>query len=648
MRRDARVWAEGAVKVLRFFSLLLCTGLGLSLGLTAWAQAPQTPPAAPIVALDSTGHARNITSQAQWWIDAQGKATIVEVAGTPTVAKFKAQSDETMYVLEPHQRLWARIELDRPAATARNWKLWVPLPLIDAVSVYEQPEVANSKSWQERTAGDKVAVSKWPEAGRYPRFNMDVPVGKSVVYLRIQSSTPISLPLWLADQPQAQEFDQLGNLGLGVVLGALMLLILLCFVQGFHYRDTLYGVYGAYGVVLILAVASYTGLAAQLLWSDSPQWADTAQGCLALFAVGFALFFIDTVLGVAHYAAQRSKFIRVLGVMGLIFAITYYFAPRYIGIALLATYVPLSAALGLWAARIAWQRGDVVGQWVFWAYMPLALFVLLAIARVLGWVPVSWLVQYGVVVALVIEVPLLMVALHLRSHERHAALAREESLSTRDALTGLLSQPIFQDRLQQAVARSRKNGEDAAVVMVSLVNYAHIAASLEATLAEQSLIYCAAKIRRVLNDSNTAARTAPAQFGLILEGAKTREDVISIAVRLIASGLMPIKSIKPEVTLQFQFAAVLLREFTDDVTRLQPKLQELLTTISPRSRRPIRFLDPTPTDATPLAVRETQTNAANAVEEPNEPQRTRPKFGSQPSSGNGLDSESDRVPLSKG
>jgi two-component system, sensor histidine kinase LadS len=572
---------------------------------------------------------------------------MAQIASTPTIAKFKVQSDETMYVLEPHQRLWARIELDRPAASARNWKLWVPLPLIDAVSVYELQDAASNHGWLERTAGDKVAVSKWPEAGRYPRFNMDVPVGKSVVYLRIQSSTPVSLPLWLADQSQAQEFDQLGNLGLGVVLGALMLLILLCFVQGVHYRDMLYGVYGAYGLVLILAVGSYTGLAAQLLWTDSPIWADTAQGCLALFAVGFALFFIDAVLVIPRYAAQRSQVIRSFGVLGLVFAVTYYFAPRSVGIFLLATYVPASALLGLWSARVAWQRGDVVGQWVFWAYMPLALFVLLAIARVLGWMPVSWLVQYGVVVALVIEVPLLMVALHLRSHERHAALAREESLSTRDALTGLLARPIFEDRLQQAVARSRKHGEEAAVVLVSLVNYSHIAEALDATLAEQSLIHCVAKIRRVLDDGNTAARTAAAQFGLIIEGAKTRDEVIGMAVRLIASGLMPIKSIKPEVTLQFQFAAVLLREFTDDVTQLQPRLQELLTTISPRSRRPIRFLDPTPTDATPLAQRETPANVPDTSQDPVEPKRARPKFGSQSSLGNGLDSESDRVPLTK-
>ncbi len=645
MRRNTNAITTQVEKISAFISLVLCMVLLQGLSSVAWAQAPQP---APAISLDSAGQARSIASQAQWWLDTQGKAEVEGIASTPTVANFKANGHETMYALEPHHRLWVRLELDRPADSAHNWKLWVPLPLIDRVDLYEHLDTVKNAGWRQRTAGDKVAVSQWPEAGRYPRFNLDLPVGKSVIYLRIQGATPISVPVWLADQSKAQEFDQLGNLGLGVVLGALLLLILLCFVQGVYYRDSLYMLYGSYASVLILALGSYTGLAGQLLWSDSPSWADTAQGCLALFTAGSALFFIDTVLGIQRYAPQRSQIIRVVGVAGPIFAIAYYFSPRYVGVFLLATYMPTAIVLGLWSSRISWLRGDVVGQWVFWAYMPLAVSVLLAIARALGWVPVSWLVQYGVVLALVIEVPLLMVALHLRSYERHTSQAREESLATRDALTGLLTAPFFQDRLQHAVTRSRKRGEDAAVVLVSLANHSQIAAALDATMVERSLVYCVAKIRRVLDDGTTAARTAPAQFGLILEGAKTREDVMRMAVRLIAAGLMPIKTIKPEVTLQFQFAAVLLREFTEDASRLQPKLQELLATISPRSRRPVRFLDPTPTDARPLAARETQPKLPDDIDTQIEPERPKASVGSQSSlGGDDVDSESDRVPLDK-
>jgi hypothetical protein len=100
-----------------------------------------------------------------------------------------------------------------------------------------------------------------------------------------------------------------------------------------------------------------------------------------------------------------------------------------------------------------------------------------------------------------------------------------------------------------------------------------------------------------LRDVDTAARTGPAQFGLILEGTQSREEVTQMAARLIALGLMPLKGLVPEVTLQFQFSAVVLREYTEAVTELEPKLQALLARISPRSRRPIRFLQTASTAA---------------------------------------------------
>jgi GGDEF domain-containing protein len=238
---------------------------------------------------------------------------------------------------------------------------------------------------------------------------------------------------------------------------------------------------------------------------------------------------------------------------------------------------------------------------VFFAYLPLALAVLAAVMRAIGWIPISWIVQYGVVIAMLIEVPMLMVALNIRSRERHAAQTREEALPTQDALTGLLTEHLFQDRLQQAVARSRRYGEDAAVVVVSLVNHRQITAIHGSTMTEQSLLRSVIMLRRLLRDVDTAARIGPSQFGLILEGVKSRDQVTQLGARLISLGLMPLKGFTPEVTLQFQFAGVLLREFTEDVTVLQPRLLDLLTGISPRSRRPIRFLQPTPTDAAPLA-----------------------------------------------
>jgi hypothetical protein len=99
------------------------------------------------------------------------------------------------------------------------------------------------------------------------------------------------------------------------------------------------------------------------------------------------------------------------------------------------------------------------------------------------------------------------------------------------------------------------------------------------------------KLRQVLRDVDTASRVDEAYFGLILEGISARNTVTKAAARLVALGLMPLEGIKPEIALQFHFAGVILHEYVDDPEHIVEKLKDLLLGMSPRTRRPIRFLE---------------------------------------------------------
>lgn len=79
---------------------------------------------------------------------------------------------------------------------------------------------------------------------------------------------------------------------------------------------------------------------------------------------------------------------------------------------------------------------------------------------------------------------------------------------------------------------------------------------------------------------------------MILEGVTSRVVVTDRAARLIAAGLMPLQGLKPDVTLQFHIAGVLLEERRSEAPELVDALGELLGKMSSRTRRPIRFLEP--------------------------------------------------------
>jgi two-component system, sensor histidine kinase LadS len=212
--------------------------------------------------------------------------------------------------------------------------------------------------------------------------------------------------------------------------------------------------------------------------------------------------------------------------------------------------------------------------------------------RTLGWADIVVSSQYLVVASLTVEVPLLLVALFIRSRDRHSAQVREQALSSHDGLTGLLAPHLFTDRLRQVVTRFRRNGENAAVMYIELVNHARIREVFGPAVAEQSILRSVIKLHRLLRDVDTVSRVGEARFAVILEGASGRSSVTERATRLIAAGLMPLPGLKPDVTLQFHIAALLLSERPLEAEEAQNVLGQQLSRMSPRTRRPIRFIQP--------------------------------------------------------
>jgi two-component system, sensor histidine kinase LadS len=315
---------------------------------------------------------------AHFWHEKQAKATVEQAAEASGAMRFMPLVDETMFDLKPQDRLWIRLDVDRKSTTLEHIVLWIPLPLLDSITLHQQG--ADGK-WQASRAGDRVAVATWPQPGRFPRFHLELPSGKSIVYLQVQGSTPLSLPLHMGSEVQVQAADREGFLGLGVIVGVLLTLVLMCMVTAFTYKDRLYLLYGAYMLIMILAVGAYTGLSAYLLWNQNPVWSDAAPGVMAILATGGALYFIEAMLGGRQFDRKLSVLLLGLGALGLPLAAVYFLVPRAVGVIALGVYMIVVTTIGLTLASRAWRRGDLVGKWIFFAYAPLALSVLLALAR---------------------------------------------------------------------------------------------------------------------------------------------------------------------------------------------------------------------------------------------------------------------------
>ncbi len=559
---------------------------------------PGTVQAQPTTFLSDNKPTQDITAASLMWIDTKGQSSVSEVAAGLASLPFVPSKAETVYTLGHEATLWQHYRFAVQGSDKERWVLTFPQPLLDRITVYQSTAAGN---WTALVPGDTVDVADWPTPGRYAQFNLDLPEsGVQDVYVQIRNTSNISVPVSVTTQAHQTQRGQIEYLIVGTVAGTLLLLIIMCFVQSWVYRDYTYSVYAAYALMLMLTMSAWTGVAGHLLWSSSGRWNDLAPGCLGVITASAALLFINHICGANPRHSWFEPMLSVLGAAGLPVAIAYALMERPTAVIMISGYLITVATLGIVKSVSTWRRKDVIGLWVLATFTPTAVATALLVSNAMGVLASSWLTRYGLMIGLIIEVPLLLIALNIRSRERHGVEARAQNMPTQDALTGLLTAHLFQDRLRQIVLRTKRYKEPAAVVYIKLANYEYIKKTWGVAVAEQSLLRSVIKLRRLLRDVDTVGRVDEAIFGLILEGVSERSAVTELAARLIAAGLMPLKGLKPAVVLQFHVSAVLLGERPGTALDTNNALTDTLQNMSARTRRPIRFLEPEQTRPSPL------------------------------------------------
>ena len=112
----------------------------------------------------------------------------------------------------------------------------------------------------------------------------------------------------------------------------------------------------------------------------------------------------------------------------------------------------------------------------------------------------------------------------------------EEKLSRHafyDALTGLPNRALFIDRLEQALARSRRDGDGhVAVMFVDIDDFKIINDTLGHAAGDSMLSEMGARLTSLLRPFETAARFGGDEFTVLLEHVRNVDEVLQVAARL--------------------------------------------------------------------------------------------------------------------
>jgi diguanylate cyclase (GGDEF)-like protein/PAS domain S-box-containing protein len=119
--------------------------------------------------------------------------------------------------------------------------------------------------------------------------------------------------------------------------------------------------------------------------------------------------------------------------------------------------------------------------------------------------------------------------------ERHLAETRMARLAHYDILTDLPNRKLFADRLQQAMARARRNQTLIAVLFLDLDKFKPVNDSFGHDTGDLLLAEVAGRIRESVRESDTIGRVGGDEFVAAIEGLKKRQSVEKVANKIIAA-----------------------------------------------------------------------------------------------------------------
>ncbi|MDX6664366.1 MAG: hypothetical protein QOG68_572, partial [Solirubrobacteraceae bacterium] len=116
-----------------------------------------------------------------------------------------------------------------------------------------------------------------------------------------------------------------------------------------------------------------------------------------------------------------------------------------------------------------------------------------------------------------------------------------------DALTGLPNRALFLDRLEHALARAVRGGNEVAVLFLDLDRFKTVNDSLGHAAGDELLCIVARRIATCMRAADTAARLGGDEFAVLLEDLVSTTEAVRVAERIIESLKEPIEIAGREV-----------------------------------------------------------------------------------------------------
>lgn len=519
----------------------------------------------------------DLASHVYLWEEKNGPATLDEVRQLPE-DQWQANGDESVSLGYSDSVYWFRFQMVNNSASFQSLYLEVAYPVLDHIELYmfqenrlvESHMLGDSKPFSDRLVEHRNFLVPLVLTPGYPR----------TVYLRVDTTSSMQVPLILWDRDSFFVAEQSRNLFEGLYYGIVLVMILynLFVYRAVGERSFLY--YVGYISAMPLFLASLHGVSFQYLWPDGTWWNDRAIIVFLNLTVFFGGAFSLRFLTVRRHNHPILNFITagLVSIAGATAAVGVFVPYAYMILpTILIAFLGCSVMLVIGVVR--WWKRDPAARYyaVAWFFM-LSGGIVLALSK-FTFLPRNLLTENATQVGSAIGVILLSVALadrlnqektrafeaqqKLLSEERKARLAQAKSLqvqqeantmlehrvqertrdleslnerlmelSATDSLTGLKNRGYFDKRFKSAVVKAFRFRQTLSLLVLDIDHFKNFNDTYGHLVGDDCLQMVANCIGEfVTRNQDFAARYGGEEFVVLLPDTP-EEGAVRVAERI--------------------------------------------------------------------------------------------------------------------
>ena len=162
-------------------------------------------------------------------------------------------------------------------------------------------------------------------------------------------------------------------------------------------------------------------------------------------------------------------------------------------------------------------------------------------------------------------------------------------MATHDALTGLPNRMLFMDRLQVALAQSKRNKNKLAVMMLDLDHFKDINDNLGHMVGDKLLKEIGSRLTGILRHNDTVARLGGDEFVILLSDLEKTEYAAGVAKVILKALQKPFLVADNEITSNASIGIAFFPDDCEDVDSLLKKSDMAMYSVKTTGRNSYKF-----------------------------------------------------------